>query len=100
MEAARQKAQEADLKIQALERRRAALVQKTDLTVAQARVRDAEAALAAARAKEAETVVRSPLAGTVYSLAVRPGAYLEAGGEVANVGRIDQLRVRVYVGRA
>lgn len=97
VEAARQKAQEADLKIQALERRRAALVQKTDLTVAQARVRDAEAALAAARAKEAETVVRSPLAGTVYSLAVRPGAYLEEGGEAANVGRIDQLRVRVYV---
>jgi HlyD family secretion protein len=28
---------------------------------------------------------------------VRPGAYLEAGDEVASVGRLDRLRVRVYV---
>jgi HlyD family secretion protein len=96
-EAEQKKVNEADLRIAALERRRAALVGKTDRSVALARVRDAEAALAAARAKAAETLVRAPMGGVVYSLAVRPGAYLEAGAPVASVGRIDSVRVRVYV---
>ena len=42
-------------------------------------------------------VLRAPMAGEVYGLAVRPGAYLNAGDLVANVGRLDRVRVRVYV---
>jgi HlyD family secretion protein len=97
VEAAQQKIQEADLEIRALERRRAALIGKNDRTVAEARLHDAEAALNAARAKVAETVIRAPLAGTVYGIAVRPGAYVNTGDLIANVGRTDELRVRVYV---
>jgi HlyD family secretion protein len=41
--------------------------------------------------------VRAPIAGEVYDLAVRPGAYLDVGGLVANIGTLDRLRVRVYV---
>ena len=97
VEAARGKLREAELKIEALERRKAALVTGTDRTVAEARLRDAEAALELARTRVAQTVIRAPIAGVIYGLAVRPGSYLEAGGEVANVGIFGRVRVRVYV---
>jgi HlyD family secretion protein len=41
--------------------------------------------------------VRSPIAGEVYGLAARPGDYLKPGDIVTNVGRLDRVRVRVYV---
>ena len=97
VQAARQKVEETELQIQALERRRASLVGKADRGVAEARLRDAQAAVAGVRARMAATVIRAPLAGVVYALAVRPGAYLNPGDAVASVGRIDRLRVRVYV---
>jgi HlyD family secretion protein len=97
VEAARDRVRQAELEIQALKRRRAALVGRADLEAAQARVREAEASLAAAKEKLARTSVRAPVGGTVYGLAVRPGAYLNPGDLVANVGRIERLRVRVYV---
>jgi len=33
----------------------------------------------------------------LYGREARQGSYVEAGGLIANVGRMDQLRVRVYV---
>lgn len=96
-EAARDRVRQSEIEIRALERRRAALVGKTDLEVARARVREAEAALAGLRERQAQTVIRAPVAGMVYGLAARRGAYLNPGDLVANVGRIDRLRVRVYV---
>ncbi len=50
----------------------------------------------AANAQE-QSVLRAPISGVVYDLAARPGAYLETGDLVANVGQLDRLRVRVYV---
>jgi HlyD family secretion protein len=83
--------------IDGLIKRRTSLVAKPDVAAAQARVQDAEVALKLAQERAALGVVRSPLAGTVYGLAVRAGAYLNTGDLVANVGRLDRLRVRVYV---
>lgn len=97
VEDARVKVRDAELQIDALVRKRAALVNKNDLSAAQARLRDAEAALDLARQRVADTVVRAPLAGIVYDLAVRPGAYVEEGGALAEIGRLDRVRVRVYV---
>ena len=37
------------------------------------------------------------MAGVVYGREARQGSYVEAGDLIANVGRMDQLRVRVYV---
>jgi len=65
--------------------------------VAEARLRDAETALALARQKGAQAQLRAPLAGTVYQLTARPGSYLAEGDPVCNVGRMDRLRVRVFV---
>jgi HlyD family secretion protein len=95
--AAADKVRQAQLEIDGLEKRRAALVSKPDIEGAQARVKDAEAALRLAKERSASTLARAPIAGEVYDLAVRPGAYLNAGDLVANVGTLDRLRVRVYV---
>ncbi len=95
--AAADKLEHTRLTIQGLETRRASLVDKPDVAANQARLHDAEVLLEAARARAALIVVHAPLAGTVYGLAARPGAYLNVGDLVANVGRLDRLRVRVYV---
>jgi HlyD family secretion protein len=91
------KLQAADLGIDALQKRRAALVGQSDKTVALARLRDAQAAVELAKNHIAQTAIHAPIAGVVYDLAARPGTYLNIGDLVANVGRTDRLRVRVYV---
>jgi HlyD family secretion protein len=91
------KVQASQMAIEALEKRRAALVSESDKAVAQARLREAQAAVELAQSHIAQTVIRAPIAGVVYDLAARPGVYLNIGDLVANVGRTDRLRVRVYV---
>jgi HlyD family secretion protein len=91
------KVQAADMAIEALEKRRAVLVTQSDKTVALARLRDAQAAMDLAQSHIAQTVIHAPIGGVVYDLAARPGAYLNIGDLVANVGQVGRLRVRVYV---
>jgi len=100
VDAARGKLRQAELDIQAFERRRASLVSGADRAVADARLREAEADVQLARRRIADTIVRSPISGVVYSLPIRQGAYLNVGDLVANVGVLDRLRVRVYVDEA
>ena len=97
VEAARQKVKQSETEIQGLERRRKSLVGKTDVAAAKARVQDAEAAFDLARQRAAQGVVRAPIAGVIYGLAVRTGAYVNPGDVLANVGDLNRLRVRVYV---
>ncbi len=89
--------QAGELGMDALRKRRGLLVTNSDKTVAQARLRDAQAAVELAQSHIAQTVIHAPIAGVVYDLAARPGAYLNAGDLVASVGQTDRLRVRVYV---
>ena len=96
-DAALDKVHQIEIEMAGLEKRRGALVAKPDVAVANARLRDAETASALARQRAAQSVVRAPMAGVLYGLEVRPGAYARAGDRVANVGRMDKLRVRVYV---
>jgi len=91
------KLQEANAEIDALQKRRAALVTGSDKTVAEAKLRDAEAAVKLAKVHLALTIIRAPIAGVVYNLAARPGVYLNIGDLAADVGQSDRLRVRVYV---
>jgi HlyD family secretion protein len=97
VQAARSRLNAAELAIDSLEKRRAALIGQSDKTVALARLRDAEAAVELAKSHMAQTVIRAPIAGMVYDLAARPGVYLNIGDLVANVGQTGRLRVRVYV---
>ncbi|MBI1789252.1 MAG: efflux RND transporter periplasmic adaptor subunit [Acidobacteria bacterium] len=96
-EAAGRKVRQAEIEIESLGRKRAALVAATDRGVAEARVREAQAAVDAARRKLAQAEIRSPLDGAIYELTARAGAYLNRGDLLGNVGRLDRLRVRVYV---
>jgi len=97
VQAAQDKVEHTRLTIDGLEKRRASLVAKPDVAANEARLRDAEVVLEGAKARAALIVVRAPIAGTVYGLAVRPGAYVNVGDLVANIGRLDRLRVKVYV---
>lgn len=86
-----------EIDIDNLAKRRAAVVSKPDLASAQARLREAQSTARATQAKVSQGLIRSPLAGIIYSLPARVGMYLSAGDMVANVGQLDRLRVRVYV---
>jgi HlyD family secretion protein len=91
------KVRQIEIEISGLEKRRRSLVARPDVDAAKARLDDAETALALARRRAAQGVIRAPMSGEIYGLAIRRGAYLNVGDLVANVGRLDRLRVRVYV---
>lgn len=95
--AARNKVSESQIEIEALTRKRAALIGASDRTVAEAQLKEGQAAESIARRRIAQSEIRSPLSGIVYDLPARQGAYVNSGDLVANVGQLDKLRVRVYV---
>ena len=97
VEAAHDKVRQSEIEIEGLENRRKALVDRTEVAAARARLQDAEVALNLARQRATLNTLLAPIAGEIYGLAVRPGAYLNVGDMAANVGRLDRLRVRVYV---
>ncbi len=97
VDAARDKVRQSEIEIEGLENRRKSLVDRTEVAAARARLQDVEVALKLARQRAALSTLQAPIAGEIYGLAVRPGAYLNVGDPAANVGRLDRLRVRVYV---
>jgi HlyD family secretion protein len=97
VQAAQDKVRQSEIEIEGLENRRKSLVDRTDVAAARARLQDAEAALNLARQRASLNTLQAPIAGEIYGLAVRPGAYLNVGDLATNVGRLDRLRVRVYV---
>ena len=97
LESLRQRIEQVQLQIRGLEERRAALVAPTDLPVAKAKLNEAESSAEYARRTLAQSVIRAPIAGTVYQFDLRLGAFVNPGDLVANVGRLNQVRVTVYV---
>ena len=83
--------------IQSLELRRGALTGPQDRSAAEARLRDAESAVALAEERIRKSVIRAPLAGLIYQFDLKPGAYLVAGDLVASIGQLDRVRVKVFV---
>ena len=83
--------------IRALDGKRRALVMPSDKTAAQARLREAETAVEIARRRLELGAVHAPIGGTVYQVEPKAGAYLEPGSELVRIGRVDKLRVTVYV---
>ena len=97
VQAARDKVRDAEVEIAGLEKRRGSLVAKPDISAAEARVADAEVAVRLARQRAGRSTIVAPLSGVIYGLAVQRGAHVDPGAFIANVGRLDRLRVRVYV---
>ncbi|MBL8238918.1 MAG: efflux RND transporter periplasmic adaptor subunit [Bryobacterales bacterium] len=80
-----------------LRARRAVLFTPADRGVLEARLREARTAVTAARDKRSQSTLRSPIAGVVYQLDPRPGAFLNPGDLVASIGRVDELLVKVFI---
>jgi HlyD family secretion protein len=97
VEAAHDKVRQSQIEIEGLETRRKSLVDQTEIAAARARLQDVEVALNLAHQRATLNTLLAPIAGEIYGLAVRPGAYVNVGDLAANVGRLDRLRVRVYV---
>lgn len=97
VQTASDKVRQLEIEIAGLEKRRTSLVARPEVDAARARLRDADTALELARQRAAQSVIRAPMAGEVYGVAIRQGTYLNTGDLVTNIGRLDRLRVRVYV---
>ena len=93
----RQRIEQLQLQIQALEQRRAALVAPTDKEIAKARLEQAQASANLAQSTLALSIIRAPISGTVYQFDLRVGAFVNAGDLIANVGKLEKVRVIVYV---
>ena len=98
VDAAKQRMDQAQLQIRSFEQRRAALATAApDRTAAQARLEDAKAAQNFAETQIRQSVIRAPIEGVVYQFDLKPGAYLNAGDVIATIGRLDRVKVTVYV---
>ncbi len=89
--------QAAELQLQELAAKRAALVDQADQAAAKARLEEAVTAVETARRHLEKAIIRAPIDGVVYETQARLGSFLNPGDPVAKVGRIDKVRVRVYV---
>jgi multidrug efflux pump subunit AcrA (membrane-fusion protein) len=81
----------------ALNRQLESLVTPAERDAAQARLEEAQVARRQAELQIAQAVIRAPIAGTVYRFDLKPGAYLNPGDEVAAIGRLDRVRVSLFV---
>ena len=97
LDAAHQLVDQLELKIQALEKNKATLVTGTDQDIAKARLQQAESAAAVAQTNLDLSVIRAPMDGTVYDFDLKQGSYVNQGDPIAKVGRLDRVRVTVYV---
>ncbi len=97
LDSARQLVDQLLLKIQALEKSKTALVTGTDKEIAKARLQEAQSAASVAQSNLDLSDLRAPMAGTVYDFDLKQGSYVNPGDLIAKVGRLDRVRVWVYV---
>jgi HlyD family secretion protein len=79
------------------EREELARVARLDIERAQLLVERARNEIHSWEEKARSTRVVAPADGTLYSLPVREGDYLQTGAVVAEVARLERVRVRVFV---
>jgi HlyD family secretion protein len=93
----RSQIEQQQIELRNLQKRRETLVSVLYKATAQARLREAETAATQARHRITLGTIRAPLSGTLYQLEIRTGAYLRPGDPLGNIGKLDRVRVRVYV---
>ncbi len=97
LDAARQVVEQLQLKIQSLEKSRAALVTGIDKEIAKARLEEAQSAASVAQTNVDLSIIHAPMDGTVYDFDLKQGSYVNPGDAIAKVGKLDRVRVTVYV---
>ena len=94
--AARQRLATAEANLHAAETAVQSRYSRAEVARAQAAVRDAEAGRQAAQQVLAESSVRAPEAGTIYSLNVNATEFVEQGKLLMQMADLHQERVRAY----
>ena len=94
--AARQRLDAAEVNLRALDQSQNSRYSHAEIERARAALADAEANRAAMRQVVAQTVVRAPVAGTVYSLDARATDFVEEGKLLLQLADLHHERVRAY----
>jgi HlyD family secretion protein len=93
---ARQRLDAAEANLHALEQNASSRYSPAEVERARAALVDAQANLAAARQVIAQSAMRAPAAGTVYSLDAGPTEFVEEGKLVLQLADLHHERVRAY----
>lgn len=94
--AAEQRLQTANAGLDVLKTRTAQRYGTTDIARAEAQVDEAKAAVTAAESNLAAVNIRSPLAGSVYSIPVSTYDFVQAGEDLMDVADLNRIQVRAY----
>lgn len=94
--AARQRLETAEANLHALEQTAISRYSPAEVERARAALADAQAGLVAAREVVAQTVVRAPASGTVYSVDAAPTEYVEEGKLLLQMADLHHERIRAY----
>jgi HlyD family secretion protein len=93
---AQQRLASANSTLQSLQQRSTQRYSAADHDRAKAQIDDAQAALNAAKANYADTNIRTPISGTVYSLPVSEYDFVQAGEDLLDVADLNKIRIRGY----
>jgi HlyD family secretion protein len=97
LDSARQLVEQLQLKIQSLEKSKGALVTGTDKEIAKARLQEAQSAASVAQTNLELSIIHAPMDGTLYDFDLKQGSFVNPGDAIAKIGRLDRVRVTVYV---
>ena len=95
--AARDRLNRAEADLEFLQQKGARRFSRYDQEKVQADLANAEAAVKAAQDLIASSNVQAPFAGTVYSLPVRQGAYVNTGDLLVQVADLARMQVRAFI---
>ncbi len=94
--AAQQRLVTAQTSLQSVQQRATARYATTDKQRVQAQLADSRATLAAAQQSLAQSIVRAPFAGTIYSLPVKQFDFVTAGQELVQLADLSKVQIRAY----
>ncbi len=93
---ARQRLDISNAALSSLQQRKTSRYAKADLARAQATLNEAQSGYSAATQVVAESNVRAPFAGTVYSVPVSQTEYVQQGQTLLQMADLTKLQVRAY----
>lgn len=94
--AAEQRLQTANTSLESVQQRQTERYSTTDRSKVQAQLNDAHASVSAAQSTYNNANIRSPLAGTVYSIPITAFDFVNAGEPLMDVADLNRLQVRAY----
>jgi len=94
--AAEQRLQSANNALHNIQMRSTQRYSAPDRARAEAQLSDARAGLAAAQSGYANANIRSPLAGSVYSIPVAQYDFVQAGEDLVDVADLNKVQIRAY----